>query len=109
MPGTNVALHAYALCLVHTWSHLTSSVRVLAGQALESFKYTTYWWLGTGGGGYGRAQFGSVYVDAQPGMRANGHVMQICLPETRAHFLHIAMRPLQPPRRGGHVDMRMSV
>ena len=51
MPGTNVALHAYALCLVHTWSHLTSFVRVLAGQAVDPFKYTAFWWLGTGGGG----------------------------------------------------------
>jgi hypothetical protein len=85
-------------------------VRVLAGQARKPFKYTVIRRLGTRGGGLRAPQFGSLYVVALPGMSANGHVVQICLPETRARFLHAALcEPVKPPRYGGHDDMRMSM
>ena len=110
IPGPFVAPRCCALMPVLTWCLLTRSLRVLAGQTGKPLQVHGHAEARTRGEVPGTRACGPVSVAGHPDMCANGAFVQILRPGPRARSLHIAMRtPLQPPRRGGHVDMRMSV
>ena len=96
---------------VLTWCLLTRSLRVLAGQTSKPLQVPGHAEARTPGGVRGTRACGPVSVAGHPDMRRKWCICaDLATWAARTIYMHIAMRTLlQPSRRGGHVDMRMSV